>query len=132
MKTVETIFQLGSVILIFCVPIFVVIKNYGFIKTNMIAVPLVSFLIVLGSVSPHFFKDVRLSLMNVNIEGMSKEERTKNVKPELREEAEELYWSLMGVGWPLTAMIWIVFLAPYPSLIFGVKILIKRLRHESK
>jgi hypothetical protein len=64
-------------------------------------------------------------MMGVNFDGMTDSERTQNVSPELREEANKLYWSLMGVGWPLQAIFGTVLVAPYPSavwlIVFGVK-----------
>jgi len=125
METTQNIIMLGILLSILSFPIFIVRKNYRFIKTNFISIPIISMLIALGAISPHFFKDIKLWKMNVNIEGVTAAERTKNVKPELRAEAEELYWSLMGVGWPIPAIFWIILMLPYTSIIFGIKILFR-------
>jgi hypothetical protein len=54
---------------------------------------------------PHMFKDIRMDALGVDVWGMNDSERNRNVALEHRAEATELYNSLMGVGWPLQAII---------------------------
>jgi hypothetical protein len=91
----------------------------------MVSVLIISFALILGAYWPHFYTEVRLELMGYDALGMSEGERLQNVVPEKHEIATQLYWSNMGVGWPLKAMIWMVILLPYPFIVwlfgFGYK-----------
>ncbi len=73
---------------------------------------------------------MRLDLMGYDSLGMSEVERLQNVAPEMHEAATNLYWSNMGVGWPMRAILWMVILLPYPLIVwifgFSYKKLIKR------
>ena len=114
------------------VPIIVVSKGYDFLWTNIISLPIICFLLVLMAYWPYFYTDFRLELMGFNFDGMSEAERVRNVLPELREEAKELYWSNMGIGWPLKAIFGIVLFTPYPTVIWGCESLIKNVRRKHK
>lgn len=106
------------VVVIICTPLICAYKSLGIIRFHVISITIIIFTIVLGSYWPHLYIDLRLELMGFDFQGMSDLERALNVAPELRAEATKLYWSNMGVGWPLTAVLWIIMWLPYPSL-FG-------------
>jgi len=82
-------------------------------------------MLIVGAYWPHFYTEVCLDLMGYDSLGMSETERLQNVVPEMHEEATQLYWSNMGVGWPMKAIIWMVILLPYPLIVwlcgFGYK-----------
>ena len=128
METFGIIIQIGIFVTIIISPIIILRKNKSFIKTNLLAIPIISLLVIIGSYWPHFYKDIRLVSMGVNVEGMNKAERTINVEPELKEKAEELYWSLMGIGWPLKAIFGIVLFVLYPSILYIVNRAWKQLK----
>ena len=48
---------------------------------------------------------------------MSDAERAQNVAPELRDEATRLYWSKMGIGWPLKAIFGMIVVVPFLSVV---------------
>jgi hypothetical protein len=52
---------------------------------------------------PHIYREIRLDKLGLDMLGSSDAERVRNVAPEHRAEAIRLYWSCMGVGWPITA-----------------------------
>ena len=83
----------------------------------------------------HFYTDLRLNLMGFDFDGMSDIERTRNIVPELQAEATKLYWSHMGIGWPLKTIIGIIVMSLYPSLSYGVisivNVFISRVYHKS-
>ena len=74
---------------------------------------------------PHIYVDFRLEELGYNQLGMAESERLENVDPAFHEEATGLYWSNMGLGWPLQAILIFVFILPYPSVMM-LLILIKR------
>lgn len=127
METLGIVVSIGIAALIIAAPIYAVLKGSGFFRTNLISIPVIFALVTAGAFWPHFHKDVRLKLMGVNSEGMSYEERTRNVPPEKKGEAEDLYWSLMGIGWPLQAIIGMVIVSPYPSVVWLVGWLARRI-----
>lgn len=95
---------------------------------------MISFMLIIGGYWPHFYTEVRLDLMGYDSLGMSEAERLQNVAPEMHEQATQLHWSNMGVGWPLKVIIWMVILLPYPLIVwlfgFGFKKL--KLRFSAK
>lgn len=123
--------QLGFLIAIVVIPIIGASKGYGFIRVNIVSLPIICFLIVLLAYWPHFYTDLRLELMGFDFEGMSDAERARSVLPEMRKEATALYWSNMGIGWPLKAIFGIALLAPYPTLVWGGTVLVKYIRRNS-
>ena len=70
----------------------------------------------------------RLAAMGFDINGMTDAERLRQVAPEQQLEARELYLSRFGIGWPLKAIITVIFYAvPYALLVVISIFLIKRL-----
>lgn len=111
-------------------PVFCVLKNYSFIKLYLVSTSLISLMLIVAAFWPHFYTELRLDLMGFNFDGMSDAERAKNVAPELRAEATNLYWSNNGVGWPLKAIIWMIILLPYPVLIWLIGFAQKKLSNR--
>lgn len=111
---------------ILLIPIYFCFKGYGFFKLYLIAYPIMAAIIVILAYWPHFYTDIQLLQMGFDSEGLSFEERTKNVQPELHEKAEALYWLGMGVGWPLTAILWLVIFSPYPLVLWFCKLLFNK------
>jgi hypothetical protein len=66
--------------------------------------------------------------MDFDFDGMSDVERARNVAPELRELATKLYWSHMGIGWPLKAMIGMALLSPYPTAVWILSLVLRKIR----
>lgn len=122
--------QIGFLAAIVATPIVVVSKGYGVVRVNIVSLPLICSLIALAAYWPHFYSDLRLELMGFDFEGMNDAERARNVLPELREEATTLYWSNMGVGWPLRMIYGIALFLPYPTVVWGGGVLIKFMRRK--
>jgi hypothetical protein len=61
-----------------------------------------------------------------DIEGMNETEYYGNVLPENLDKVKILETSIMGVGWPIKAIMTYVFYSPYLLIIYGVKNLIGR------
>jgi len=118
METLGFIVELLILTTIFFTPIVCAYKNYGFVKLSLVSAPIISFMLIVGAYWPHFFTDVRLDFMGFHFDGMSDVERVQNVAPEMREEATKLYWSNMGIGWPMKAIIGMVILLPYPLVVW--------------
>ncbi|HEC00775.1 MAG TPA: hypothetical protein ENI91_03705 [Sphingomonadales bacterium] len=91
-------------------------KNTGIIFINIISLPIIFAIVLISAYWPEFFGNIRLSSMGFDFYGMTDFERTLGVSPELKAEANSLYWSNMGIGWPLKALIAFVFFVPYPSI----------------
>lgn len=132
MDTLGIAVLLLFVLVIFSAPVYCCFKGFNFFKLYVVAFPIMAVFTVLACYWPHFYSDVQLELMGFDQEGLSYEERTINVDPSLRETAEELHWAGMGVGWPLTAMLWLVFLSPFPTVVWLVSLLLKKSRSYTK
>lgn len=130
MEALGIAIQLGLLSAIVAIPIIGVARGHGFVRLNAISLPLICFLIALTAYWPHFYSDLRLELMGLDFGGMSDAERARNVLPESREEATALYWSNMGIGWPLKAIFGMVLFAPYPTVVCGGGVLVKHVRRR--
>jgi hypothetical protein len=108
-------------LLVFAMPVYLALKKYSFIKFYLISLAFIIPLLFVAAYWPHLYTDLRLQAMGFDFQGMSDAERIRNVAPELRDKATELYWSGMGVGWPLTAILWVIILSPYPLAIWLIK-----------
>lgn len=130
MEALGIAIQFGFLAAIVAIPIIGVVRDYGFVRLNAISLPIICFLIALAAYWPHFYSDLRLELMGFDFGGMSDAERARNVLPESGEEATALYWSNMGIGWPLKAIFGMVFFAPYPTVVWGGGMLVKHVRRR--
>ena len=108
-------------LLVFAMPVYFVLKKYSFIKFYLISLAFIIALLSFFAYWPHLYTDLRLHAMGFDFQGMSAAERARNVEPSLRDKATELYWSGMGVSWPLTAILWVIILIPYPLAIWLIK-----------
>ncbi|MES9900747.1 MAG: hypothetical protein ABW148_17255 [Sedimenticola sp.] len=132
METLGIAISIGLVALIVAIPIYAVSKGLSFVRSNLFSIPIILCLVTVGAYWPHFYKDLRLEMMGVNREGMTDVQRTRNVSPGLQGEAIELYWSLMGVGWPFKAIIGMVLIAPYPSVVWLAGFGVRRFRRSNR
>jgi hypothetical protein len=114
------------VFVVISTPIICICKKLNIVKFHIISILIIIIAITLGAYWPHLYIDIRLELMGFNFNGMSDAERTMNVAPELRAEATKIYWSSMGVGWPLTAMLWAIMLLPYPTVVWLLALFYKK------
>ncbi len=130
METLGFIVELLILMIIVFTPIVCVCKNYSFVKLYLVSALIISFMLIVGAYWPHFYTDVRLDLMGFDFDGMSDAERGQNVAPEMREEATKLYWSNMGIGWPLKAIIWMVILLPYPLIVWVFGLAYNKLKNR--
>ena len=122
--------QFVFITLIILTPLIFVIKGYGFIKANMTSIPFIFLVVFIGAYWPHFYANFQLELMGFDFDGMNDIERARNVAPELRGEATKLYWSNMGIGWPLKAIFGMVLVTPYPSVVWCFLAIIKYIKHR--
>jgi hypothetical protein len=77
---------------------------------------------------PDLYANLRLDYLGFNFDGWSDEDRARNIAPELRDEATKLYWSRMGIGWTLQAIIGAVFLIPYQIVASGLVFMVSKLK----
>jgi len=126
MDALGSCIQMGLITMIVVIPIVFVRKGYGFLKVNLISIPLIFLFVIMLAYWPHFYDNFRLELMGFDFEGMSDAERAQNVAPELRDEATRLYWSHMGIGWPLKAIFGMIFVLPITSIVWWLNHLITR------
>lgn len=130
MEALGMTIQLGFVAAVVAIPIIGASKGYGLFLINFVSLPLIGLLIALAAYWPEFYTHLRLELMGFDFDGMSDAERAGNVLPELREEATALYWSNMGIGWPLKAMFGFALFALYPTLVWGAGVLGRYVRRK--
>lgn len=126
---VESLFLLTFI----AVPIICAFRGYGFWRTNLIAIPLITLLITLWAWFIPFYDDFQLWVIGFDMMGMSDAERLRNVDVALHARAQVLYQANMGIGWPLKAIMSAIMLLPYPSVVWiGWKLaksLLKRIWH---
>lgn len=67
-----------------------------------------------------------------NFDGMNEEEFFGNVKPENMERVKSLETSMMGVGWPVKAIVSFVYYSPYLLIVYGAGFFIGKQRKISR
>ena len=75
-----------------------------------------------------FYKFLRLTLLNFDFDGMSDDERVRNVSPDQKNIAIDLYWSNMGIGWPLKVIFLMFIATPYSIIIIAILKIIEYIR----
>jgi hypothetical protein len=130
MEIVDFIVKSLILIILVFTSIFCVYKKYSFVKLYLISALVISFMLIIGGYWPNFYTEVRLDLMGYDSLGMSEAERLQNVAPEMHEEATQLHWSNMGVGWPLKVIIWMVILIPYPLIVWVFGLAYNKLKNR--
>jgi hypothetical protein len=81
---------------------------------------------------PDLYASLRLDYLGFDFDGWSDEERLRNIAPEFRDEAIKLYWSRMGIGWPLQAIIGAILLIPYQIVASGLVFRMDKLKKNGK
>jgi len=69
---------------------------------------------------------ILLKQYGYNIDGMNEKEFYGKVLPENIDKVKSLQTSIMGIGWPLKAILMFSFYSPYLLIIFGANYLIRR------
>lgn len=128
MDTISNAVQVGLLVSILAIPVFVMTKGYSFAKTNVISIPLMWLLVIATAYWPLFYSDFRLWLMGFNADAVFGAEKLQHVAPELHELAMRLYSSNVGISWPVKAISGAILTAPYPALIWGIRALVKRIK----
>lgn len=105
-------------------PIACVVKGYGFLKTNLISLPIIFAYVILGYYLLDVHPRIQLEHMGFDLYGMNDAERMNGVEPALRAKAEGLYDSLFGTA-SIKAMFAVIFGVPYPSIVWTVLTLVK-------
>ncbi|MEL6354099.1 MAG: hypothetical protein AAFR58_20460, partial [Cyanobacteria bacterium J06627_28] len=129
--TYTTIAALGQIVnltltlLAIAVPILCVLKGYRFFKTNLISIPIICAIVILGAYLADAYPLIQLHFMGFDFDGLSDTERLRAVEPASRALATELYGSIFGIGWPLKAIFAMVMVLPYPAAVWTVITLAK-------
>ena len=135
----ETIIKIADLLilgLIFSTPILLLLKLENSQTKRTFLVYFLTCLIVLGIlifVSAWWNDKSNLILLRnygYNIDGMNNIEIYGKVSPSNMEQVKRLETSIMGIGWPLKAIIGYVFAVPYLLFIYLGKMLIKRLANN--
>lgn len=119
------IIRLALTILAISAPVACTLKGYGFLKTNLIALPIMFGIVIVGAYLADAYPLIQLKFIGFDLHGMSDAERLNNVAPALKDTATELYNGLFGIGWPLKAIIAMVLVSPYPATAWVVLTLVK-------
>ncbi|MBU1293623.1 MAG: hypothetical protein KJ609_06985 [Gammaproteobacteria bacterium] len=128
MESLGIVIQLFFVLIMVAVPVYCAFRRFSFLKLHLVSIPVMCLMMAIAVYWPHFYADLRLYLMDFDFDGMSDAERARNVAPEQRELATKLSWSNMGIGWPLKAMIGMVFLSPYPTVVWILSLVLRKVR----
>ncbi len=83
-------------------------------------------LVFLLAYLPDLYAELRLDYLGFDFDGWSDEDRLRKIAPELRDEAIQLYRSIMGIGWTLKAIIGAVLLIPYQIVASGLVFMVSK------
>ena len=119
------IIQFVLTLLAISVPAVCALKGYSFFKTNLISIPVLFAIIFLGAYLADIYPLIQLNFMGFDFQGMNETERMLNVNPAHRDTAAALYSSIFGIGWPLKAILAMLFITPYPSAVWIAWLLAK-------
>lgn len=119
------IINLTLMLFAIAVPVFCVLKGYRFFKTNLISIPIICAIVILGAYLADAYPLIQLHFMGFNFDGLSDAERLSAVEPASSALATELYSSIFGIGWPLKAIFAMVMVSPYPAAVWIVVTLAK-------
>ncbi len=100
--------------------------KYKFIAYLTIGVFLTAFIAFVFAWWGDASDDLLLKHYGYNFDGWSEEERCEKVAPENLEKVRSLVTSMMGIGWPLKAIMSYVFYSPYLLLVYVATYLIRR------
>lgn len=111
------------------------IANRLKIKRSMIfyavvGITLSSLLVFLFAWWSHESCLIQLEHYGYNIDGMSKSEFYAKVLPENMDKVKSLEISIMGIGWPLKAIIGFVIIIPYLIIVYIVKNMIDKFKEK--
>ncbi|MBD2206973.1 hypothetical protein H6G33_31365 [Calothrix sp. FACHB-1219] len=83
-------------------------------------------LVTLLAYLPDLYAEMRLDYLGFDFNGWSDEDRLRNIAPEFRDEAIQLYRSIMGIGWTLKAITGAVLLIPYQIVASGLVFMVSQ------
>lgn len=106
--------------------------KYKFISYLTIAVFLTALLTIVFAWWTYTTDLLLLKHYGYDIDGLNEAEFYGKVLPENMDKVKSLETSIMGIGWPLKAIITFVFYSPYLLIIYGVKYLIGRKTRKVK
>ena len=105
--------------------------KYAFVSYLIIAVILSAFLITLFAWWTDTSDLLLLKYYGYNIDGMNATEFYGNVLPENLNRVKSLEKSIMGIGWPLKAILFFACFLPYLFFVYGVTYLIGKKTQSS-
>ena len=105
--------------------------KYKFVAYLTIGVILTALITLIFAWWTHTSDLLLLKHYGYDIDGMNETEFYGRVLPEHLDKVKSLEISIMGIGWPLKAIITFVFYSPYLIIIYGVTYLIGR-KHKMK
>ena len=100
--------------------------KYKFVSYLTIGVLLTALLTIIFAWWSYTSDLLLLKHYGYNIDGMNEAEFYGKVLPENLDKVKSLETSIMGIGWPLKAILIFVFYSPYLLIIYGVTYLIGR------
>ena len=104
--------------------------KYKFISYLTIGVFLTALLTIVFAWWAYTSDLLLLKNYGYNIDGMNETEFYGNVLPEKMDKVKSLEKSIMGIGWPLKAIMTFVFYSPYLLIIYGMTYVIGRKRRK--
>ena len=115
-------------VLLFCLivslvvsPVYFSLFKYSFIKSLLASSLVCSLLVVCIYWGAGVFVDLRLSMMGYDLSEISDSARLEGVPIDRHEEANQLYQSTFGVGWPLSVILSLgIFVIPYILIVLTV------------
>jgi hypothetical protein len=136
METLITIsnFLILGLIIISPILILIILKRLKIKRTviiySLIGLFVLGFLILIFAWWTDKSNMILLEHYGYNYNGLSDVERFQNVVQANLEKVKRLETSIMGIGWPLKAIFGFVMTIPYLIIVYLVKIMIDRLKHN--
>ena len=104
--------------------------KYKFILYLTIGIVLTSIITLVFAWYAYTSNLLLLEHYGYNIDGMNEAERYGKVLPEKMDKVKSLETSIMGIGWPLKAILTYIFYSPYLLLVYGVTYFIGRKKEK--
>jgi len=137
MEIITQIISFILLIILIVSPSFIIYKlnklnvRYNFILYLISVIFTTSVLILFFAWWSHLSNKILLSDYGYNFDSMNDFEKFKNVKVENLERVKNLEISLMGIGWPLKAIMSYIVYSPYPLIVYIIASFYKKMKNKN-
>lgn len=137
MEIITKIIPFILLIVLIVSPSFIICKlnklnvKYNFVL-YLISVMFSTFVVILFFACwSHYSNKILLSHYGYNFDSMNDAERFENVNVENLKRVKNLEISIMGIGWPLKAIMSYIIYSPYPLIVYIITSFYKKMKNKN-